>query len=256
MTASPEFIEFLVKVPTHGKDGRDLSGDRLGPGGRRRPDGTLSAQAYDFRRVQRKGAGSASATGPGLPPWAISLIEQALATVGTMLVEEVVVPAGKKLWQQKVAPAVSRRRSTPSQAPRSETAPPPYSAVAHSTADGCSEQDRAATAELDPLPATVPPITMSPEEAQEHFDEARRAYESFVKHASALRNAQVVADEDLTALVKPLPPLSAASWSIEGQSSAPDRPTDSLEHRVPFRDSIQMPDGEHGRRRPAPKSDR
>ena len=36
------------KVRKRNKDGNDISADKLGSGGRRREDGTLSAQVYDL----------------------------------------------------------------------------------------------------------------------------------------------------------------------------------------------------------------
>lgn len=40
------------KVRKRDKDGNDISTDKLGPGGRRREDGTLSAQVYDLELVE------------------------------------------------------------------------------------------------------------------------------------------------------------------------------------------------------------
>ena len=44
-----EYDEYKVKVPRRDKDGNDISGDKLGGGGRHREDGTISAMAYDFQ---------------------------------------------------------------------------------------------------------------------------------------------------------------------------------------------------------------
>ena len=44
-----EYDEYKVKVARRDKDGNDISGDKLGGGGRHRDDGTISAMAYDFQ---------------------------------------------------------------------------------------------------------------------------------------------------------------------------------------------------------------
>lgn len=41
-----------AKVPKRDKDGHDITADKLGTGGRRREDGTLSALAYDFELIE------------------------------------------------------------------------------------------------------------------------------------------------------------------------------------------------------------
>ena len=43
-----DYDEYRVKVKRFDKDGNDISGDKLGGGGRHRDDGTISAMAYDF----------------------------------------------------------------------------------------------------------------------------------------------------------------------------------------------------------------
>lgn len=43
-----DYDEYKVKVKRYDKDGNDISGDKLGGGGRHRDDGTISAMAYDF----------------------------------------------------------------------------------------------------------------------------------------------------------------------------------------------------------------
>lgn len=37
----------IYKVPRKDKDGRDITGDKIGPGGRHRGNGTYSGVAYD-----------------------------------------------------------------------------------------------------------------------------------------------------------------------------------------------------------------
>lgn len=41
-----------AKIPKRDKAGNDISSDKMGPGGRRKEDGTLSALAYDFELVE------------------------------------------------------------------------------------------------------------------------------------------------------------------------------------------------------------
>ncbi len=43
-----DYVVVKGKVRKRDKDGNDISADKLGPGGRRREDGTLSAQVYDL----------------------------------------------------------------------------------------------------------------------------------------------------------------------------------------------------------------
>lgn len=44
-----DYDTYVVKVDRHDKQGKDVSGDRLGKGGRHRKDGTYSSVAYDFK---------------------------------------------------------------------------------------------------------------------------------------------------------------------------------------------------------------
>ena len=48
----PDYDEYIVKVPKQDKEGNDITGDKLGKGGRHRGDGTFSAMAYDFRPIE------------------------------------------------------------------------------------------------------------------------------------------------------------------------------------------------------------
>ncbi len=47
-----DYEEYKVKVPKHDKDGNDITGDKLGKGGRHRGDGTFSGMAYDFQPLE------------------------------------------------------------------------------------------------------------------------------------------------------------------------------------------------------------
>lgn len=46
-----DYDEYKVKVKRYDKDGNDISRDKLGGGGRRRNDGTISTMAYDFEPI-------------------------------------------------------------------------------------------------------------------------------------------------------------------------------------------------------------
>lgn len=43
-----DYDEYKVKVPKKDKNGKDITKDKLGGGGRHREDGTISGMAYDF----------------------------------------------------------------------------------------------------------------------------------------------------------------------------------------------------------------
>lgn len=47
-----DYEEYKVKVPKHDKEGNDITGDKLGKGGRHRDDGTFSGMAYDFQPLE------------------------------------------------------------------------------------------------------------------------------------------------------------------------------------------------------------
>lgn len=49
------YDEYRVKVPKQDKEGKDITGDKLGKGGRHRDDGTFSAMAYDFQPLEDDG---------------------------------------------------------------------------------------------------------------------------------------------------------------------------------------------------------
>lgn len=43
-----DYDRVIAKMPRYDKEGRDVTGDKMGPGGRRKGDGRQSVQAYDF----------------------------------------------------------------------------------------------------------------------------------------------------------------------------------------------------------------
>lgn len=47
-----DYEEYKVKVPKYDKEGNDITGDKLGKGGRHRGKGTFSAMAYDFQPLE------------------------------------------------------------------------------------------------------------------------------------------------------------------------------------------------------------
>ena len=47
-----DYEEYKVKVPKYDKEGNDITGDKLGKGGRHRGYGTFSAMAYDFQPLE------------------------------------------------------------------------------------------------------------------------------------------------------------------------------------------------------------
>lgn len=51
MSEERDFDYVMGKVPRKDKEGNDVTGDKLGKGGRRRPDGTYSAVVYDLEEV-------------------------------------------------------------------------------------------------------------------------------------------------------------------------------------------------------------
>lgn len=49
MNKNGEYDIVIAKIPKRDKKGNDITGDKLGGGGRHREDGTISGMAYDFR---------------------------------------------------------------------------------------------------------------------------------------------------------------------------------------------------------------
>ena len=43
-----DYDRVIAKLPRYDKEGRDVTGDKMGTGGRRKDDGRQSVQAYDF----------------------------------------------------------------------------------------------------------------------------------------------------------------------------------------------------------------
>ena len=56
-----DYEEYKVKVPKYDKEGNDITGDKLGRGGRHRGNGTFSAMAYDFQPLEEPESEESSA---------------------------------------------------------------------------------------------------------------------------------------------------------------------------------------------------
>lgn len=73
-------------------------------------------------------------------------------------------------------------------------------------------------------------------EAQQHADASRAAFEVFVEHASALRNARIVDDDGLAELTAPREKLErGGSRALEASDSTSDEaPHDLIELHIPL----------------------
>lgn len=49
-----DYDRVIAKMPRFDKEGRDVTGDKMGPGGRRKDDGRQSVQAYDFEEYNEE----------------------------------------------------------------------------------------------------------------------------------------------------------------------------------------------------------
>lgn len=198
--AQPDYVEFIFKVARSSLDGDN----KAGAGGARRPNGTLSGQAYDPRplppSMSKPNVQVVRASSPGgIPPWLMAAIQEAAIRLGTIAVEGYALPAAKKLWREKLSPAVrkSRAEEPPSSAgePVSSSSETPSAEVAVSLEVAEPEEAEPET-EIDP--STV--VDMTRDKAQWHADAARAAFEEFLRHAGALRNARIVDDEAIAEL--------------------------------------------------------
>lgn len=92
------------------------TGDKLGPGGTRRTDGTQSAQVRNLSYLERDEAPEASPIPYEEPPksfrrdLAEGVTQQVIEAAFEVLVSAVIVPQTKKLWNERVVPAVNRKR--------------------------------------------------------------------------------------------------------------------------------------------------
>ena len=198
--AQPDYVELIFKVARSSLDGDN----KVGTGGARRPDGTLSGQAYDPRplppSMSKPNVQVVRAASPGgIPPWLMAAIQEAAIRLGTIAVEEYALPAAKKLWREKLSPA-ARKRMAEEPAPSADepvlsSTEPPSAQVVVSLEVTEPEEAEPGT-EIDP--STV--VNMTRDEAQWHADAARAAFEEFLRHAGALRNARILDDEAIAEL--------------------------------------------------------
>jgi len=199
--AQHEYVEFIFKVARSSLDGDN----KLGTGGARRPDGTLSGQAYDPRplppSMSKPNVQIVRAASPGgIPPWLMAAIQEAAIRLGTIAVEEYALPVAKKLWREKLSPAARRRNAERPPAPSADEPvlgfkEPPAAEVVVSLE--VIEPDEAEPG-TEIVASTV--VKMTRDEAQWHADAARAAFEEFLRHAGALRNARIVDDEAIGGL--------------------------------------------------------
>lgn len=49
-----DYDKVIAKLPRYDKEGRDVTGDKMGSGGRRKDDGRQSVQAYDFEEYNEE----------------------------------------------------------------------------------------------------------------------------------------------------------------------------------------------------------
>lgn len=49
-----DYDRVIAKMPRYDKEGRDVTGDKMGPGGRRKDNGRQSVQAYDFEEYNEE----------------------------------------------------------------------------------------------------------------------------------------------------------------------------------------------------------
>lgn len=198
--AQPDYVELIFKVARSSLDGEN----KVGTGGARRPDGTLSGQAYDPRplppSMSKPNVQVVRSTSPGgIPPWLMAAIQEAAIRLGTIAVEEYALPTAKKLWRDKLSPAARKRRAeepAPSADEPALTSTEPPSAEVVVSLEVTEPEEAEPGTEIDP--STV--VNMTRDEAQWHADAARAAFEVFLRHAGALRSARVVDDEAIAQL--------------------------------------------------------
>lgn len=117
MPDKKDYDEYIVKVKRQNDKGEDLTGDDVGSGGRRREDGTLSAQYYDPRPYapveEEQPYYSDSPTpqhselSPGQQMF-VDIVSPAIAEILVRLAEDVEIPALQWVWREKVLPGVER----------------------------------------------------------------------------------------------------------------------------------------------------
>ena len=117
MPDKKDYDEYVVKVKRQNDKGEDLTGDDVGSGGRRREDGTLSAQYYDPRpydpveeeqsNYSDSLAPQRSELSPGQQMF-VDIVSPAIAEILIRLTKDVAIPVAQWALREKVVPGVER----------------------------------------------------------------------------------------------------------------------------------------------------
>ena len=117
MPDKKDYDEYVVKVKRQNDKGEDLTGDDVGSGGRRREDGTLSAQYYDPRPYKPMEEAPPYYSDPPAPQRSelssgqrmlVDTASNALSDIVVRLIEDVVIPAVQRRWKEKFVPGAKR----------------------------------------------------------------------------------------------------------------------------------------------------
>lgn len=229
--AQPDYVEFIFKVSRSSLEGEN----KVGTGGARRPGGTLSGQAYDPRPLPPSMSEPSvhivrAAARGGIPPWLMAAIQEAAVRLGTIAVEDYAVPAAKKLWRERLSPAARKKRAEQAASHTGErvnsSSETPSTEVVVSLEVTEAEGAESGT---DINPSTV--VDMTRDEAQWHADAARAAFEEFLRHAGALRNARILDDGAIAELTAGRHSLdSPESRSLDGVKA---EASETAERRAP-----------------------
>lgn len=112
-----DYDEYVVKVKRKNDKGEDLTGDDVGSGGRRREDGTLSAQYYDPRPYEPMEEAQPYYSDPPAPQRSelssgqqmlVDTASNALSDIVVRLAEDLVIPAAQRAWKEKFVPGAKR----------------------------------------------------------------------------------------------------------------------------------------------------
>ncbi|WP_156242687.1 hypothetical protein [Microbacterium oryzae] len=237
--AQPDYEEFIFKVARSSLDGDN----KVGTGGARRSDGTLSGQAYDPRplppsmskpNVQVVRAASSG----GVPPWLMAAVQEVAIRLGTVAVavavEEYALPAAKKLWREKLSPTARKRKV---EVPAPSAVEPVLSSTEPRAAEvvvslEVNEPEEEEGTEIH----TWTVVNMTHDEAQWHADAARAAFEELLRHAGALRNARIVDDEGIAELAAGRHALDASETRSRdaGESGATEADEEQVAEPIPM----------------------
>ena len=112
-----DYDEYVVKVKRRNEKGEDLTGDDVGSGGRRREDGTLSAQYYDPRPYDPSEGVQPYYSDPSAPQreelspnqqMFVDTVSDALSDLLVFWIEEKAIPAVQRKWREKIVPGAKR----------------------------------------------------------------------------------------------------------------------------------------------------